>query len=104
MRISRMFLVHKEGEAIPKGYGLAYWDFCRAEGIFFPIPFNLIARCCAYLYWNIVSGFHPNKFEAMLIEEYHKGWKMAWDIANKNEVEHTIKEYKIYGDKIRKSL
>lgn len=33
----------KEGECIPRGYGIAYWEYDRNVAIAYPVPFNKIA-------------------------------------------------------------
>lgn len=78
MRISE-FLIRRVGEGtiIPRGYGLAYWDFCRNEGVYYPILFNLLARLWVGVYYSLVRGLCPNKFEAMLRREYNKGRQQA---------------------------
>lgn len=82
MRVSE-FLIRKVGEGtiIPRGYGLAYWDFYRAEGVYYPIPFNLLARLWVRVYYYLMHGLYPNKFEAMLRREYSRGQRQATDSA-----------------------
>lgn len=84
MRISE-FLIRKVGEGamIPRGYGLAYWDFYRAEGVYYPIPLNLLARLWVRVHYHLMHGFFPNKFEAMLIQEYRKGQRKAYELGKK---------------------
>lgn len=102
MRISKLALRISEAEVIPKGYGLAYWDFPRQEGIFYLIPFNLLARFWLYLYYNIVHAWFPNKFEKMLLDAEFRGFKQGKTISEKamdNYVEKLFKhfgQYKIY--------
>jgi hypothetical protein len=76
MRIAKFLMVQVgEAEVIPRGYGLAYWDFARAEGIFYLIPFNLIVRFAHWFYWAIARDFYPNKFERLLRQEWHRGYR-----------------------------
>lgn len=45
MRISREELRSaRKVRVIPRGYGLAYWDYARAEGIYYPLPINFAVR------------------------------------------------------------
>ncbi len=84
MRIKKVLFVRVgEAKVIPWGYGLAYWDFCRDEGIFYPIPFNLIARLFVSLYWRIVHGWFPSKYERMIINAKHTGYQEGYAAANK---------------------
>lgn len=78
MRISKLAIrTVGKAEVVPKGYGLAYWDFARNEGIFFLMPFNLIARLWMRLYYTLMQGGFPNKFEGMVQREYHRGYQDA---------------------------
>ena len=77
MRISKKLMV-QVGEVIPKGYGLVYWDFCRDEAIFLPIPLNILARMGRIIYWRFVYGLFPDKFEQKLQDAYYKGKSEGW--------------------------
>mgnify|MGYP001560157814 CR=1 FL=1 len=59
---------------VPRGYGLAYLDYARAEGIFYLIPFNLIVRIWLKCYWKIAYSFYPSWFRRKLQSEYERGW------------------------------
>lgn len=59
MRISKLAMVTVgETKAIPWGYGLAYWDYARAEGVFCPVPINWIVRYWRRAYWGFLGAFY----------------------------------------------
>ena len=45
------------GERIPILYGLAYWDYARAQGVFYPIPINYIVCYWRRFYWGFMRFF-----------------------------------------------
>ena len=67
MRISDFLLCKVgEGELIPKGYGLAWREFDKAESIFLPIPINIIASFMRTLYWRMIMAFYPAKIDILI--------------------------------------
>lgn len=43
-----------EGECIPHGYGIAYYEADRDRAVIMPVPFNLIVGAWRSLWWHIV--------------------------------------------------
>jgi len=78
MKISRLKLA--EYEAMPRWYGLAYWDFPRAEAICYPIPLNLIVRAIRLFYFRLAIGLFSPKFEKRWLETLHKAERRGWEI------------------------
>jgi hypothetical protein len=68
-----------EGERIPKGYGLAYWDFVTLRGVFYPIPLNILIRFIVGVYHRLIDGLFPLTVEMWIIEAqraaYYNGFK-----------------------------
>lgn len=73
MRVSDIKRRVAEGNIIPKGYGLCYEDFDTREGIYFPVPFNLLIRFALVIYWAVVGGLFPLRIEKLQSDAYTKG-------------------------------
>lgn len=67
----------REGELIPKGYGLAYIDFSTMFSIYYPIPLNLIVRLFRGFYFWVMKGCWKCKYERKLKEIYQNGRRDA---------------------------
>lgn len=70
-------------EAIPWGYGLAYWRWERDEGVFYLIPFNLIVRLARIVYFRIAGGLFKIRFERKILEALNASRQKGWEIGNK---------------------
>lgn len=68
-----------EGERIPRGYGLAYHDWERDILIVYPLPFNLLAALMRRLYYRLVYGMRPLKFEAAIRRARQAAWNRGYD-------------------------
>jgi len=71
-----------DGLRVPKGYGLAYWRYDRLDGIFMPVPLNVLVRWATNVYWYISTAVQPNKFERLLQEEYSRGHRHGYEAAD----------------------
>ena len=77
LRIPRYRL--EEGERIPWGYGLAYYDFAYAQAVCYPIPLNLIVNVCRKIYWKLAKPSFP-KWESELAKAYQRGLVKGWKL------------------------
>ena len=89
MRISRYALV--EGQKIPWGYGVAYWDIDTYKAVCYPIPINLIVNLWRKVTYYIMQP-SPRKQERMLLDAYQKGLRKGYDIGRKS-LERDIVNY-----------
>lgn len=71
MRISKFRL--EEGERIPKGMGIAWWDYNRLEAVIFPVPFNIVLNWFRELWYKIVLFGNKGRMNRLLIKAYQKG-------------------------------
>jgi len=46
----------REGERIPKGYGIAYFEFDRLEAVAYPIPLNMIVGFGRKIWFGMKGG------------------------------------------------
>ena len=46
----------REGEILPKGYGLAWYEMDRLVGIAYPIPLNIIFGFIRKIWFRLKSG------------------------------------------------
>jgi hypothetical protein len=67
-----------EAEMIPRGYGLAYWEYDRNVAVVYPIPFNLVVRLIREIYIRLVMGICPMKTELMFSEIRHKEYNIGY--------------------------
>ena len=86
MRISRLSIA--EGERIPRGYGIAYYDYVKNEAVCYLIPFNLLINFLRKIYWRIISPSFP-KWEEELYKSYGRGYARGV----KDTREHLLKTY-----------
>lgn len=56
----------KEGDQIPKWYGLAYKLYNQDTVVVLPIPINLIVRLLIYCYYSAVKAGYPNRWDRKL--------------------------------------
>jgi hypothetical protein len=71
------FLIRAVGEAecVPRGYGLAYWDFNREVGIFCPMPFNWVVRWWLLFYYFMMKAGFPNRYEKEMQFKWRRGYE-----------------------------
>ena len=68
----------QEGEWLPKGYGVAYYDFMKLRAIIYPIPFNLILGLLRKTLDGIKNGgWTQTSYERGYLKGYKKGLKEA---------------------------
>jgi flagellar biosynthesis/type III secretory pathway protein FliH len=60
----------RQGEMMPRFYGLAYYEFHRDEQVAYLIPFNLIVRWARDLAWLVKRGK-----KSALSESYERGYR-----------------------------
>jgi len=82
MRISEKHI--REGEEIPRFYGVAFHDFVRHEYVCYPIPLNKIVAWIQWLRWKLKSPglrlFEMGKAHALgYTRGYDIGFKRGWD-------------------------
>jgi len=67
-----------EGEEIPTGYGIAYFDFWKQGLVCYPIPLNILIRSLRILrLWSVSVGY-PSKWERSLLAAYFLGRRSVW--------------------------
>jgi len=67
-----------EGERIPTGYGIAYFDFWKDGLVCYPIPLNILIRSLRILRLRIICIGYPSKWERSLLAAYHLGRRSVW--------------------------
>jgi len=67
-----------EGEKIPTGYGVAYFDLWQSRMICYPIPLNILIRSLRILLHWIVCVGYPAKWERKLLVAYALGRRSVW--------------------------
>lgn len=74
MKLQRVFtkLELENGQRIPRGYGLAYWDVVAARAVFYPIPINLLANVHRKIHQRIMWP-SPSALDRMLETSYAHG-------------------------------
>jgi hypothetical protein len=55
----------KEGEELPRFYGIAYFDYMRRQGVAYPVPLNLVVNT-ARNWWFALTKWRPSRFELEL--------------------------------------
>lgn len=46
----------RPGELLPRGYGTAWWDWARNQGVCYPVPINLLARWARAAWLRLARG------------------------------------------------
>ena len=63
----------REGEELPRGYGIAYRSFMRDTAIAYPVPFNWLVRASRWLRWRLKV---PRlAWQAETLGTYRRGWE-----------------------------
>jgi hypothetical protein len=66
----------RDVELIPRGYGVAYYDYTRAQGVAYPIPLNLLIRGYRKLeQW--VKVYTPSQRDKDLAAAANKGFQQG---------------------------
>ena len=58
MKISRSWFDKVKGTPLPKWYRFAYSEYACALDIYYPLPFNCIARYSRKGYWGFLLCFY----------------------------------------------
>ena len=69
----------EEGEIIPKGYGVAYYNFTTHHVVCYPIPFNIFANWLRKLYFRILNP-SLHEIEQKCHKAYHEGLVKGWKL------------------------
>ena len=56
----------RQGEAIPRGYGLAYKQYHSLTFVCYPIPINIIVRVSREIEYWLMRGCFKSKWEEEL--------------------------------------
>jgi len=75
----------REGEKIPRGYGIAYFNVPRYTWVLFPIPFNLIVKWARQFLWYLKKEHY--KMEALWKaheQGFDKSKKRILELMNEN--------------------
>jgi len=81
----------EEGERIPRGYGIAYYDVLTDSIVCYPIPLNVVVNVCKKLYYRIVSLSLDEKDKLQMIN-YRRGFNDGIEHYRKF-VQKTYEEY-----------
>jgi hypothetical protein len=65
----------KEGESIPKWYGVTRLDPEKSVVVCYPVPVNVVIRVFAAIKYRMKIGLFKSKREQELIEAYNRGLK-----------------------------
>lgn len=76
MRIADRFLI-KEPEAIPRGWGLAYWLPDVRDGVYLPIPLNVVVRGLRELWSIFIRGVFPSYIDNKCMKSWMAGYAEA---------------------------
>jgi len=77
MRISAKRLC--EGETMPRGWGLAYWEEATRYAVILPIPLNVIVRGLREVWILFVGGVFPGHTEQLISRAWQRGYEEAMD-------------------------
>lgn len=58
-----MRFVIDEGERLPRGWGVAWFQQARRAAVVLPVPINLVAGVLARLYWGMQRGVRPGRLQ-----------------------------------------
>ena len=89
MKIIYIGIKLAEGQRLPHGYGLAYRDYSRDCGVFYPIPLNFLVRIAREIYFILARGVIASRFEKLLKEAEMKGYRWG-RVDGMNEVFRSI--------------
>ena len=84
----------QEGERLPRGYGVAYYDVARYQAICYPIPFNLLIKALREIYYRVASPSISER-EKQVARAYQKGLLRGWKLHQERleqELEKWIQE------------
>ena len=63
-----------QGFTIPWGWGIAFRDYCRNRTVIAVIPLNLIIQIGRAIYFRLMRGFKPSRWEKRLHEARNGGY------------------------------
>ena len=84
----------REGALIPRGYGVAWWDWLSCEGICLPIPLNVLASTARRgLIWlrrfGVTHQDHDGAIRsAGYAEGYQEGYNKGYDAGLRHRAIH----------------
>ena len=58
---------------IPRGYGIAYWNYTNLTAICYPLPLNFLISLCCRIYLVLKRGVIPGSREIELRKAYERG-------------------------------
>jgi hypothetical protein len=65
VRVSQYFLC-REGNRLPWGWGIAWYELWSAHAVVLPIPINIVAGWWMRLWWRMQRGVQPDRFREAL--------------------------------------
>lgn len=66
-----------QGQKLPKGWGIAWWEFDIQEAIIFPMPLNFVTGWVRNLYYTLLKG--PNeKYRHKVLEQLSKEYLVGY--------------------------
>jgi len=81
----------EEGGLLPRGFGIAYYEYYSNHVICYPIPLNLFINWGRKLYYKIIGPSIPD-IEKRLHRAYTKGVKAGWK-AHKTRMEEELERF-----------
>lgn len=89
----------RDGERIPKGYGVSYYNPLTRYATCYIIPVNLIVSFFKSIWhWIIVN--HPTKLDELISDAYREGRKREREVTLKNIDEITLRRMKILKEEM----
>lgn len=83
----------KEGEMIPFGYGIAYYEYAWNSAVCYPIPFNFIARWVRRILFQLKNP-GPDGLDKKYNEGYSaghdKGFNRGFEAGRQHEIQIQI--------------
>jgi len=99
-----------EGESIPKGYGVAYWEPNKMVAIIYPIPFNVIISLLRRIWIWFLYGhnLYNDGYWKGYLKGQEEGRKYAFNQYKAQVVsqflEDVIERYEKERDKVAKKI
>lgn len=88
--VSDLALKITEGSVIPRGYGIAWWNYHEATAVVMPIPFNIVAALGRRFYHYLRSGVRPSILDEAERRGYEQGAR-ATEVRMFNRMVEAIK-------------
>lgn len=87
----------EEGEVLPKGYGIAYYEGMNQRYVAYPVPINHLVRVARDLWYWLVK-YRPSKIDKILAEEFNRGHSVGYssalrDVKQRRQLAEKLDQY-----------